>query len=220
MSAPLTITYNRQTPAPELVERLAEHLMIGGLAVVPTDTVYALIGDATAEPAAQAIFQLKNRAEDQALPVFVDDARSLERWYIRLRPKYRPLAEAFWPGALILVLPVWPGFYLRVGGDGKSVGVRATLEPIIYKVMRKANRYVYATSANPTGVEPAACDIAAWLESSENGQVMWLKPEDSFAPGPVSSVVDLTGTMPLATRIGAIAEDRLKKVVPDLQVRL
>ena len=54
MSALVTIRYDRQSPAPEIIERLAEHLMIGGLAVLPTDTTYALVGDATAEPAAQA----------------------------------------------------------------------------------------------------------------------------------------------------------------------
>jgi len=218
MSALLTVAYNRQEPSPELVERLAEHLMIGGLAVVPTDTVYALIGDATAEPAARAIFRLKNRPEDCALPIFVDEAGSLERWYIHLLPKYRSLTDTFWPGALTLVLPVWPGFYLQVGGDGKSVGVRATLEPIIYKVMRKANRYIYATSANPAGADPQTCDIAAWLKNSANGQILWLKPENGFTPGKVSSVVDLTGTVPQVTRVGAISAERLKKALPDLRI--
>lgn len=219
MSAPVTIRYNRQSPPPEVVDRLAEHLMIGGVAVVPTDTVYALIGDATAEPANQAIFRMKKRPVEHALPVFVDEASSLERWYIRLRPKYRPVAAQFWPGALTLVLPVWPGFYLRVGGNGRSVGVRATIEPLVYKVMRKANRYLLATSANPTGIAPDGFDMAAWLEDSPNGSVLWFKPEDDFAPGAVSSVVDLTGATPVATRLGAISGSSLKKVLPDLRIQ-
>ncbi len=219
MSALVTIRYDRQSPAPEIIERLAEHLMIGGLAVLPTDTTYALVGDATAEPAAQAIFRMKKRPTEHALPVFVDEASSLERWFIRLRPKYRPVADQFWPGALTLVLPVWPGFYLRVGGDGRSVGVRATHEPIVYKVMRKANRYLLATSANPTGIGPGEFDMKTWLEDSVDGNVMWYKPDNGFTSGPASSVVDLTGVKPVATRLGAIAEESLKKILPELEIK-
>jgi L-threonylcarbamoyladenylate synthase len=72
MAATEIITFDRESPSPDVVDRLAEHILIGGLAVLPTDTVYGLIGDATADIASQAIFKLKNRPAEQALPVFVD----------------------------------------------------------------------------------------------------------------------------------------------------
>jgi len=216
MAATEIIPFDRESPSPEVIDRVAEHILIGGLAIVPTDTVYGLVGDATADVAAEAIFKLKNRPSSQALPVFVDRPGGLYRWNIRLQPKYMPLTEKFWPGPLTLVVPVWPGFYLRVGGDGRSVGVRETGEPIVRALMRKSNRYLLATSANPSGTEPQDFDIARWLEESSNGRILWCKPE-SYAPGAVSSVIDLTGKAPVLLRAGAIPGETCKKVLPDLQ---
>jgi len=218
MAATEIIPFNRESPSPDVVDRLAEHILIGGLVILPTDTVYGLIGDATADVAAEAIFKLKNRPADQPLPVFVDRPRSLYRWNIRIQPKYLPLTEKFWPGPLTLVLPVWPGFYLRVGGDGRSVGVRETAEPIVRALMKKANRYLLATSANPAGVEPQGFDIARWLEQAPNGRILWCKPEN-YNPGTVSSVIDLTGRKPVLLRAGAIPGEACKKILPDLEIQ-
>lgn len=212
------IRYARQSPSPELVDRLAEHIFIGGLAILPTDTVYGLVGDATADPAARTIFRLKNRPVENPLPVFVDGPASLSRWNIRLHPKHLPLAQKFWPGPLTLVVPVWPGFYLRVGGDGRSVGVRSTAEPIIFALMRKTNRYLFATSANPSGAKPNEFDIPAWLGEFPDVRVLWFKPDD-YTPQAVSSVIDLTGKTPVLVRAGAIPEKSFKKLLPGLEIR-
>ena len=218
MAIPEVLPINRQSPLVELVDRLAEHILAGGVAIVPTDTVYGLIGDATAAPAAEAIFRLKGRSPSQPLPVFVDGTESLLRWFIRLRPKYVNLARTFWPGPLTMVLPVWPGFFLRAGGDGRSVGVRVTAEPLIQLLMRKTNRYLFATSANPSGVDPHAVDYPAWLADFADGEVLWFKPEQ-YAPGAVSSVLDLTGHRPVLLREGAISGETFKKFLPDLGIR-
>ncbi len=218
MAALEIIKFDRARPEPDIVDRVAEHILLGGVAILPTDTVYGLIGDATADPAAEMMYTLKERDAQNPLPVFVDTAEGLYRWYIRFNPDYQKLTDEFWPGPLTLVLPVWPGFYLRVGGDGRSVGVRATGEPVVFSLMRKTNRYLLATSANPSGVAAENTDIKAWLDKFPGVRVIWLQPGD-FTPQPVSSVIDLTGDMPVLLREGAIDEKTLKKVVPDLTVR-
>jgi len=218
MAATEIIPFNRESPSPEVIDRLAEHILIGGVAIVPTDTVYGLVGDATADIAAEAIFKLKNRPSSQALPVFVDRPGSLYRWNIRLQPKYMCLTEKFWPGPLTLVVPVWPGFSLHVGGNGRSVGVRKTGEPIVQALMSKARRYLLATSANPSGTEPQDFDIARWLEESPDGRILWCKPEN-YTPGVVSSVIDLTGKAPVLVRAGAIPVETCKNILPDLQLQ-
>lgn len=218
MAALEIVPFDRESPSPDVVDRLAEHVLTGGVAVVPTDTVYGLIGDATAQPAAQTIFRLKNRSMDHPLPVFTDGPESLSHWSIRLRPEHLPLVKEFWPGPLTVVLAVWPGFFLRVGGDGRSVGVRATAERLIWLLMRKTNRYLFATSANPTGVDPQRVDLPAWLAESTDGDILWLKPEQ-YTPGVVSSVLDLTGRTPVLVREGAIPVATLKKFLPNIEVR-
>lgn len=217
MATPQVFSFDRESPAPDLVDQLAEHILTGGVVVLPTDTVYGLIGDAIAQPAAEEIFHLKNRSPQAALPIFVDEASSLSRWCIRLSPKFMTLAEEYWPGPLTLVLPVWPGFYLRVGGDGRSVGVRATAEPIVLALMRKTNRFLLATSANPSGVNPGAVDLRAWLTEKSTSRVLWCRPE-SYESRSASTVIDLTGRAPVLLRQGTIPQELLKKFLPDLQL--
>ncbi len=212
------LQFTRKNPEADVVDQVAEHVLTGGMAVVPTDTVYGIIGDATAKPVAEAICALKNRPGEEALPVFVDHASSLVRWHIKLPDKYLPVTEAFWPGPLTLILPSLPDFYLAVGGDGKSVGVRETAESIVYKVMRKTNRYLFATSANPSNEDPKTVNYKSWLESATKATVIWCEPNNEYQPQDVSTVLNLTGRTPTIKRQGAISVQQLQKIIPNLKV--
>ena len=62
----------------ETVDRAVEVLGNGGVVVVPTDTVYGLAADAGNEKAVKKVFEIKGRAEDKKLPVFVSSFEMLE----------------------------------------------------------------------------------------------------------------------------------------------
>ena len=65
------------------------------------------------------------------------------------------LAEQFWPGALTLVVPAFPGLPTQVTAGTNMVGVRVSAHPVARKLVERLGEPVVATSANLTG-QPAA----------------------------------------------------------------
>src|SRR5207249_11824451 len=55
----------------EQYRRAIEVLREGGVAAMPTDTVFGLIAVATDDGAVRRVFEIKGRASDQPLPLFV-----------------------------------------------------------------------------------------------------------------------------------------------------
>src|SRR5690606_5685654 len=65
----------------------------------------------------------------------------------------RRLAEAFWPGALTLVLPRTPGCAVAdaVSAGLPSLALRMPAHPLARELLRKVGRPVAAPSANRSG---------------------------------------------------------------------
>src|SRR5215831_18232261 len=89
------------------IAEAARILRDGGLVAFPTETVYGLGADATNGEAVAAIFTAKQRPQFNPLIVHVRDRAEAET-LVEFTPRARELAEAFWPGALTLVLPRKP----------------------------------------------------------------------------------------------------------------
>src|ERR1700710_2782008 len=82
----------------------AQCLAGGGLVAFPTETVYGLGADATQAGAVARVFQAKGRPRFNPLIAHVPDlaaAQALGQFDARSLK----LAQAFWPGALTLVVP-------------------------------------------------------------------------------------------------------------------
>ena len=80
----------------------------GGVVAFPTDTFYGLAVDPTSEPAVRALFEIKGRASDAALPLI---AESLAKWRRSADPstsRRARLASRFWPGPLSLICSAPP----------------------------------------------------------------------------------------------------------------
>ena len=86
------------------VDQAVAALKEGRLVGLPTETVYGLAADATNERAVAEIFAVKNRPRFNPLIVHVAD-RAMAETFAEFPPAAAALAEAFWPGALTLVLP-------------------------------------------------------------------------------------------------------------------
>src|ERR1700760_2167739 len=86
------------------ITRAARLLREGGLVGFPTETVYGLGADATDGEAVAGIFAAKGRPRFNPLIVHVSDLEEAQRHGVFNAAAQR-LAQAFWPGALTLVLP-------------------------------------------------------------------------------------------------------------------
>ena len=91
-------------PAENHLKEAARALKAGRLVALPTETVYGLGADATNDGAVARIFEAKGRPHFNPLIVHVKD-RVVAEEHALFDARAKKLADAFWPGALTLVLP-------------------------------------------------------------------------------------------------------------------
>ena len=77
----------------------------GAVMTYPTETAYALGGNALLPTVTESVFQLKGRPRDRALLLLIDGTQGVEAWTRDVHPAARVLMERGWPGPLTLVLP-------------------------------------------------------------------------------------------------------------------
>ena len=180
--------------------RAAEVLKKGGLVAFPTDTVWGVLARMEDEAACRRIYALKGREEKKPLQVLVaglEDALRLSDLG-PLEERFLRLAEAFWPGALTIVVP-GRGIPLWISRDG-SVGLRMPALEALRELLRRVGGHAAATSLNRSGEPPVRTEAEA-----RAFPVDFVFPGE--ATGLASSVVDLrTGEV---LREGAIPKEAL-----------
>lgn len=139
----------------------ADCLTAGGLALVPTETVYG-VGVAISAFAANLetpgpdtgygrLFTLKQRELTQTVPWLVDGPAALERYGKDVPHSICALAEKLWPGALTLVVPAAddvPSFMRAADG---TVALRASASPVVQELIARCGSPLAVTSANTHG---------------------------------------------------------------------
>lgn len=109
--------------AKDQYRRALEVLRQGGIAAMPTDTVYGLVAVAADDAAVRRIYEVKGRDPAQAMPLFVSSVEQA-RLIAELNPAAETLASAFWPGALTLVLRRRARYRTEAAAGGDTLAVR------------------------------------------------------------------------------------------------
>jgi tRNA threonylcarbamoyl adenosine modification protein (Sua5/YciO/YrdC/YwlC family) len=188
----------------------------GELVVLPTDTVYGVGADAFTHHAVKALLNAKGRGPDMPPPVLVGSRHTLDGLVFMLPQVARDLVEAFWPGALTVVVEHSPSLRWDLGDTQGTVAVRMPLHPVALEVLRETGPMA-VSSANKHG-QPAA--VTAAEARDQLGYAVRAYLEAGPCPEPVpSTIVDVTGEVPRVLREGAIPLEKLRDVVPDIQGR-
>ncbi|MGN1417789.1 MAG: L-threonylcarbamoyladenylate synthase, partial [Acutalibacteraceae bacterium] len=92
------------SPDDPRLEEVGEVLRHGGLAAIPTETVYGLAANALDEKAVSKIYEAKGRPSDNPLIVHISNLSQWDRLTSEIPQKAKLLAEKFWPGPLTIIL--------------------------------------------------------------------------------------------------------------------
>ena len=185
----------------------------GELVVLPTDTLYGIGADAFSPDAVQRLLDAKGRGREMPPPVLVGSRHTLDGLVYSLPKAARELADAFWPGALTIVVEHSPSLQWDLGDTGGTVAVRMPLHPVALEVLRETGPMAVA-SANKAG---QAAALTAEEARDQLGYSVRAYLEAGPCPDPVpSTIVDLTGEVPRVLRLGAIGLDKLRDVAPDI----
>ncbi|MEW1657757.1 MULTISPECIES: L-threonylcarbamoyladenylate synthase [unclassified Streptomyces] len=187
----------------------------GELVVLPTDTVYGIGADAFSPEAVGDLLEAKGRGRGMPSPVLVGSPNTLHGLVTEFSEQAWELVDAFWPGALTLVARHQPSLTWDLGETRGTVAVRMPLHPVAIELLTEFGPMA-VSSANLTGhPSPQDCDAAQEMLGDSVSVYLDAGPTPAAVP---SSIVDVTGKVPVLLREGAISAEELRKVVPELEV--
>ncbi|MER5868655.1 L-threonylcarbamoyladenylate synthase [Streptomyces sp. NPDC058611] len=187
----------------------------GELVVLPTDTLYGIGADAFSPEAVHELLAAKGRGRGMPTPVLIGSPNTLHGLVTDFSEQAWELVDAFWPGALTLVAKHQPSLAWDLGDTQGTVAVRMPLHPVAIELLTEVGPMA-VSSANLTGhPAPEDCDAAREMLGDSVSVYLDGGPTPGIQP---SSIVDVTGKVPVLLREGALTADQLREVVPDLEV--
>ena len=203
------LSINPLFPDPEAIEQAVRVVQRGGLIIYPTDTVYGLGTNALDSKAVLRVFAAKHRPPGQPLPVAVKGACMANELAV-ITPNAQRLIEAFWPGALTIVLERRGIVPDATTGGRREVALRAPDHRVPLQIMENSGLPLIATSANIHG-KPSS--LTAEEAMSQLGDEVGLVLDGGNATGRPSTILDITTMPPKVLRPGSVTKEEIMLIL-------
>jgi tRNA threonylcarbamoyl adenosine modification protein (Sua5/YciO/YrdC/YwlC family) len=189
----------------------------GELVVLPTDTVYGIAVDAFNPKAVAALLAAKGRERDTPPPVLIANQAAMNALATDIPELAQKLADAFWPGALTMVLKAQPSLTWDLGDTKGTVALRIPDHKIALAVLEEVGPLA-VSSANLHG-QPAAVTAQQAFDYFQDVVPVYLDAGAS-PKGQASTILDLTPLQQGQAQVrvlrkGAISLKRLRSVAGD-----
>jgi L-threonylcarbamoyladenylate synthase len=126
----------------------------GGIGVMPTDTIYGLMGSALNKKAVERIYRARRREKNKPFIVLISSLNDLKKFRVKVNGAHLKILKLLWPGPISVILPC-PNkkfFYLHRGKD--TIAFRLPKNKQLREFLKKTGPLV-APSANVAGKPPA-----------------------------------------------------------------
>ncbi|MFA6610293.1 MAG: L-threonylcarbamoyladenylate synthase [Candidatus Omnitrophota bacterium] len=174
----------------------ADILRRGGLVAFPTETVYGLAANIDDRSAMRRLSRVKERPANKPFTVLIAGISSINKMNCSVTKRVRRLLNKFWPGPLTVVLG---------SAGGKKIGFRMPANKVALDLIRASAVPAAVPSANLSGRRPptTAANVLAQLD----GKIDLVIDAGKTEVGIESTVVDMTGDVPVILREGAIPKE-------------
>ena len=177
----------------------------GGSIVVPTDTVYGIVGDATQAKTVERLFALKARPKEKAFPVFVRDI-AMARWFAYISDAKARILGRVWPGPLTVIFHHKEKLPSVLTAGNNTIALRMPNHPFILSLLARTDVPLVQSSANISGL-PAAKNsrdiIASFADQKEKPDLVIDGGEIAGLP---STIIDFTTHQPRLVRSGMMTK--------------
>lgn len=200
----------------EGVKKAAEIIKRGGLVAFPTETVYGLGANGLDENAVPKIYEAKGRPSDNPLILHISKLDEIEDIVKEIPKSALILAEEFWPGPLTMVFKKSERIPYRTTGGLESVAIRMPSNKIARELIKAAGVPIAAPSANSSG-RPSPTK-AAHVIYDLDGKIDMVIDGGEVDIGIESTIVDVTGEVPVILRPGFITEEMLSEAIGRVEI--
>lgn len=199
------------------LKQAADFIREGKTVIFPTETVYGLGANALSEDAVAKIFIAKGRPQDNPLIVHVSSLEMMHPLLDKpLNDTCKKLIQAFWPGALTLILKHSSLVPSIVSANLDTVGIRMPDHPIALKLIELAGVPIAAPSANLSG-KPSPTEAEHVLSDMMNRVDMIITASNSRI-GIESTVLDMSTEIPVLLRPGGITLSQIESIIGPIRI--
>jgi L-threonylcarbamoyladenylate synthase len=180
----------------------------GGIAIVPTDTVYGFAVDVFNIEAQKAVYKIKDRSHKKPFILMAPDIESI-RILVEIPEKALKITQKFWPGQLTLIFPTTEMGKILSGGR-KDLGVRIPDSEFILKLLKEMGSPVFTTSVNISN-KKSAKNIDEALRFDEMVDIVVDGGQCRFSFE--STVIDMVKFPYMIVRRGCLDIDKILKYI-------
>lgn len=200
------------------IEKIIKILKNGGVGIMPTDTIYGLVGSAYSKKAVEKIYKIKNRDKNKPLIVLISSLSDLKIFGISIKIRDRgkcyrgiPLSRVFLPKiSVILECPLAKFKYLHRGT--KAIAFRLPDNKSLIEII-KATGPLVAPSANLENLKPAENITQAKKYFGDNVD-FYLSGKNSRSQS--STIVNINKDSKVEVVRGVLTDMILKKINKEL----
>ncbi len=197
-----------------LISEAASLIKEGKLVAFPTETVYGLGANGLDEKAVIKIFEAKGRPQDNPLILHIESIDQLIPLVEYVPEIAYQCIERFWPGPLTMIFKRSSLVADIITGGLDTVAIRMPENKIARELIRWSKVPIAAPSANLSGKpSPTA---ANHVIKDLSGRVDMIIDGGSTGVGLESTVLDLSGDIPMVLRPGGITIEDLREIIPNV----
>ena len=130
------------------IDKLVKLINEGNIAVVPTDTVYGIVGDALNIDVIHKVYAVKKRDYSKPLILMVSSIDMLKRYVDEINDIEKYLINKYWPGKLTILFKKNNKINDLVTSGSDLVGIRFPDNKDLIELMNKLNKPLISTSCN------------------------------------------------------------------------
>jgi L-threonylcarbamoyladenylate synthase len=119
-----------------MTKNLIQTLLKNDVSIIPTDTLYGLVGRALSKKAVEKIYKLKGRKPTKPLIILISSLKDLELLKIDWKSKNTFLKKV-WPGAMSVILPCTNKKFEYLHRGTKSLAFRMPDDKKLLALIRK-----------------------------------------------------------------------------------
>ena len=181
----------------------------GGIVIMPTDTIYGIIADATNENAIRKVYELKKRNESKPMLMLVNSYDMLNNYVSEVSDIEYKLIDKLWPGPLTIIFKKSNVSDLLTGGLD-TVGIRYPNNQLLNDIMKQLGVPLLSTSVNLSGENAATNTKYISKDILENVDYVL---DIGECIGEASSIVIVDDKEIKVLREGSIKESEIKDVI-------
>lgn len=197
----MRITLHPETPQERFVKRAGDVLRDGGVAIIPTESAYAIVAEPRSKAALERIARIKGFTPDKKLfSLIVPDLSEIATYALVDNPSYRVLRR-FLPGPYTFILPASREVPKVLQSKRKTIGLRVPDVDVARAVAVHAGGALLATTARLPDDEYPLSDP----DEIESRLGKFVDVFLDFGWGGVTptTLIDLTESVPEIVRVGA-----------------